>query len=32
LLKGPHFQTEVVRYEKGKARRIRGEEKYEITN
>lgn len=32
LLKGPHFLTEVVRYEKGKARYIRGEEKYEITN
>ncbi|MDX5321217.1 MAG: DUF2723 domain-containing protein, partial [Bacteroidota bacterium] len=32
LMKGPHYMTEVVRYEKGDARYIRGKEKYEITN
>ncbi|MHB1278444.1 MAG: protein O-mannosyl-transferase family [Bacteroidia bacterium] len=32
LLKGPHFMSEVVGYEQGKARYIRGEEKYEFTN
>src|SRR5690606_16711462 len=32
LMKGPHFKTEVLRYEQGKARYTRGKDKYEITN
>lgn len=32
LLKGPHYMSKVDRYEQGKARYIRGEKKYEITN
>lgn len=32
LLKGPHFKSEVINYTKGKARYIRGEKEYEITN
>lgn len=32
LLKGPHYMTKVIDYKKGKARYIRGANKYEITN
>lgn len=32
LMRGPHFKTEVIRYEKGDARYTKGKESYEITN
>src|SRR5690606_34228236 len=31
LMKGPHFMTEAIRYEKGAARYTKGKEKYEVT-